>query len=82
MFQVRDDARLPSSEGGRVLGAAGTPEAGQIVGEVQGDAPIVFAQPVHAAPNDLAGGGERVEMGGLVALDPGRKDRGLEKRRD
>jgi hypothetical protein len=38
-----------------------------VIGEIQRDAAVAIAERLDADPDDFAGGGERVEIGGIVA---------------
>ena len=49
--------------------AAGTPQAREVVGQIERDAAVAIAERLDAAPDHLAGGGERVEIGRRVAVD-------------
>jgi hypothetical protein len=73
--QVIDDghlARFEVGEDGRA------PEAREAVGEIHREPAVAFAERLHAAPDDLSCGGQRVEIGGVVALDARREDLALE----
>ncbi|WP_345893806.1 hypothetical protein [Nocardioides sp. TF02-7] len=50
----------------------------RLVGEVEGDPPVASRQCAVAGPEHLAGGGELVEVGGLVVADPRRQHQRLE----
>ena len=52
----------------------GRQQPGEVIGEVQRDAPVALAERLDADPDHLAGGDERVEIGGVVVLDPRRQD--------
>ena len=56
--------------------------AGEVIGQVEREAAVVLAERLDAAPHDLAGRGQRVEIGRLIALDARRQDLGLENRRE
>jgi hypothetical protein len=52
-----------------------------VVGEVQRDAAIALAERLDADPDDLAGRGDGIEIGGIVAIDARGENLGLENRR-
>ena len=57
------------------------PEPRLLIGEEEGDAAVALAERLHAAPDDLARGGERVEIARQVALESCGEDLALEDRR-
>ncbi len=63
-------------------GAYGPVEQRLALGPVERDAPVARADRLEAAPDDLAGGAERVEIPGPVAVDARGQDARLERRRD
>ena len=78
LAEVIDDGLLARLEVGKDGGA---PQPREGVGEVQREPAVAIAERLDAAPDDFAGGGQRVEIGGVVALDARREDLALEDRR-
>ncbi len=54
-------------------------EQGQLVGKIQGDAAVAFAERLDAGPGHFTGGDERVETGGLVPCDARGQNRRFEQ---
>jgi len=52
-----------------------------VIGQIQGEPPVAFAERLHAHPHHLAGGDDGVEVSRVVVLQPGRQDFSFEDRR-
>ena len=77
--QMVDNQALAIGQIGRRTGLS---KLRDVVGQVEREAPIVFAEGLEAAPDDLAGSRQGIEVGRLIPFDPSRQDLGLEDRRD
>ena len=51
-----------------------------MIGEVQGDTPIAFAERLDADPDHFARGGDRIEIGRVVDLEARRQNLGFQNR--
>ena len=56
-------------------------QPGQMIGEVQRQPSVPLAERFESGPDDLAGSGQRIEIGRVVAFDARRQDFGFENRR-
>ena len=74
-FERCHDGLLPLGE---VQRRRRTPEARDVIRQIDRDATVAFAHRFDAAPDDFAGAGQRVEIGGCVALDARRQSLRLE----
>ena len=51
-----------------------------MIGQVEREPAVAIAERLDAAPDHFAGGGERIEIGRVVALDASGEDLGFEDR--
>ena len=77
--EVIDDR--PLALGDVDLPPAASAEPRQVIGQVERQPSVAIADRLDAAPDDFARGAQRIEIGGLVALDARRQDLGFEDRR-
>ncbi len=79
LFEMIEDGALASGELGK---GRRTPQPREVIGQIQRETAVMFAERFDAGPHDLASGCQRVEVGRLVALDTRGQDLGLENRGD
>ena len=77
--EIVHDSLLLAVEIGDRRGWSWWPEERQLLGEIEADSTIAFAERIEACPDDFASGDKRVEVCRLVAGDACGEDLGLEE---
>ena len=82
LAEVVDDGLLALGERRRfAAGRRGWEKSGGVVGEVECDPAVAFAERLDADPDHLACRGDRIEIGRIVRVDACREDLAFEDRR-